>query len=216
MPFKERTRGPWMDPGKTYSFTQNPLSLSYLCHFLLFLFGFLKLSLAKPRTEITGLGPPCPAPSLPFLLPPLQVPSTGWLSGTLNHLSPSASPANQPQGSNSYTLVACALLAFHKRLHDAPSHPSSLKISHLHDRCTSLLLNARQASLKQLVKSNSKLFTCCRASPLWTMISHDFGCLQTNHPRFLQLHILIPHWLWQGFLYGRHRGGFRVMVAGGF
>lgn len=49
MPFEERTRGPQMDSWRTYSFAQIPLSLSYLCHFLIFLFGFPKLSPCKTQ-----------------------------------------------------------------------------------------------------------------------------------------------------------------------
>lgn len=39
------------------------------------------------------------------------------------------------------------------------------------------------------------------------MTSRDLACLQPNHPRFLQFHILIPHWLWQAVKREKHELG---------
>lgn len=75
--------------------------------------------------------------------------------------------------------------------------PTPPKMSYLHVRCASFLLNAKLAGgLKQLMQPQSKLITRCRASPPRATLSRGFACLQPSHPRFLWLHSLVPHQLW--------------------
>ena len=203
MPFKERTGDPWSTHGGLTASHKSLWPHSISTASLFFSLAFQSSPLAKPRTEITGLGPPFPAPSLPLSYSHLRrFPSAGRLSGT-NHV-PWTTEVLQPAQQTGHREAApttwwpLALLAFPGGEHDPTSHPSSLKMSHLHVRCASLSFNAGQAGgLKQLVQSKSKLFTRCRASPPRAAISRDFARLQPSRPRFLRLHGLVPHRLWR-------------------
>lgn len=180
---------------------------------LFFSSAFQSSPLAKPRTEIAGLGPPFPAPSLPLFYSHLhRFPSAGGLSS--NNCVPCTTGVLQPAQQTGHREAAptswwpLALFAFPRGEQDPLSDPFSLKVSHLHVGCASLSFNAGEAGgLKQLVQPKSKLFTRCRTSPLQATISRDFACLQPSRLRFLRLHSLVPCRLWRAVKRDKHELG---------
>lgn len=200
MSSEERTRDPWSTHGgltaSHKSLRPHPVSTTSL----FFSSAFQSSPRAKPKTEITGLGPSFPTPSFPLSYSHLhRFPSTERLSRT-NHV-PWTTEVLQPAHQTSHREATpmfwwpLALLAFLRGTISFPIPPAS-RCLEVHVRCTSLSFNAKQAGgLKQLMESKSKLFTRCRASPLRATISRDFAFCQPSLPHFLWLHSLVPRWL---------------------
>lgn len=182
MPFEERI---WDLRASHKSLWPHPTSASSLFVSL----AFQNSPLAKPRTEITGLGPPFPAPSLLLSYSHLhRFPSTGRLSRT-NHvpcttalvLQPASWTGHREAASTSWWLLA--LLAFPVGDHDPLSHPSLLKMSHLHDRCASFsLVPGRQEVSSSLSSPRA------RCSPA----AEPLLCRLRSHMIFLAFKQAIP------------------------
>lgn len=130
-PFEERTGDPRRTHGGLTASRKSLWPHSTSSAALFFSSAFQSSPLAKPRTEITGLGPPFPAPSLPLSYSHLhKFPSAGRLSRT--NRVPWTTEVLQPAQQTGHREAAptswwpLALLAFPGGEHDPLSHPSSL------------------------------------------------------------------------------------------